>query len=252
MARPDFTKIWAGSRPSIPEISGGSYAAGWDSYLGPLPPLGDDHDYVMNLQDQRAVWLAGAVDPLRIDVASAATVDLVTLAPDTRAIRITGTSAIGAFTILAGQRYVVTAGGNFTLTSGASIVTNSGQDLALRSGDSFEIIAISDNVVAVLLHSFGVHRRLASMNGYRIIEDGTANPIVIQWGAQTNSGLSSGTITYPLGFNNTAWAVVATAARVSPGHTIKTTITGGANFTWEALNLSGAGTAAFTWIAIGQ
>ena len=59
MSRPDFTLTWAGSRPSIPSISAGNYAAGWDTYLGPLPPLGDDHDYVMNLQDRRAVWLGG-------------------------------------------------------------------------------------------------------------------------------------------------------------------------------------------------
>ena len=57
MARPDFTLKWASSRLSIPAISSGNYAAGWDTYLGPLPPLGDDHDYVMNLQDSRAIWL---------------------------------------------------------------------------------------------------------------------------------------------------------------------------------------------------
>jgi hypothetical protein len=57
MARPNFTLKWAGSRLSIPAISAGNYAAGWDTYLGPLPPLGDDHDYVMNLQDSRAIWL---------------------------------------------------------------------------------------------------------------------------------------------------------------------------------------------------
>lgn len=57
MARPDFTLKWAGSRVSIPPISAGNYAAGWDTYLGPLPPLGDDHDFVMNLQDSRAIWL---------------------------------------------------------------------------------------------------------------------------------------------------------------------------------------------------
>jgi hypothetical protein len=57
MTRPDFTLKWAGSRLSIPAISAGNYAAGWDTYLGPLPPLGDDHDYVMNLQDSRAIWL---------------------------------------------------------------------------------------------------------------------------------------------------------------------------------------------------
>lgn len=57
MSRPDFTKTWASSRPSIPAISGPDYALGFASYLGAIPPSTDDHDYIMNLQDQRAVWL---------------------------------------------------------------------------------------------------------------------------------------------------------------------------------------------------
>jgi len=57
MSKPDFTLIWASDRISIPAIPSGDYASGWDAYLGALPPLADDHDYVMNLQDRRAVWL---------------------------------------------------------------------------------------------------------------------------------------------------------------------------------------------------
>ena len=57
MARPDFVKKWASSRPSIPEIGSVDYAGGWLAYLGTTPPSADDHDYVMNLQDERAVWL---------------------------------------------------------------------------------------------------------------------------------------------------------------------------------------------------
>jgi hypothetical protein len=57
MSRPDFTKTWASSRPSIPTISGPDYALGFANYLGAIPPSTDDHDYIMNLQDQRAVWL---------------------------------------------------------------------------------------------------------------------------------------------------------------------------------------------------
>lgn len=57
MARPDFTKTWASSRLSIPTISDPDYAKGFLDYLGSQPPTTDDHDYIMNLQDQRAVWL---------------------------------------------------------------------------------------------------------------------------------------------------------------------------------------------------
>lgn len=57
MSKPDFTLIWASDRLTIPAIGSGDYAAGWDAYLGSLPPLADDHDFVMNLQDRRAVWL---------------------------------------------------------------------------------------------------------------------------------------------------------------------------------------------------
>jgi hypothetical protein len=57
MARPDFEKTWASSRPSIPLISDPDYALGFANYLGSQPPTTDDHDYIMNLQDSRAVWL---------------------------------------------------------------------------------------------------------------------------------------------------------------------------------------------------
>lgn len=57
MSRPDFLKTWASSRPSIPAISDPDYALGFANYLGAIPPSTDDHDYIMNLQDQRAVWL---------------------------------------------------------------------------------------------------------------------------------------------------------------------------------------------------
>lgn len=252
MARPDFTKKWAGSRPSIPEISAPDYALGFAAYLGAQPPTTDDHDYIMNLQDERAIWLSKQVDPLRVNVATASTVNLLTSAPDTRNIRLTGSTTVNGFTILAGQRYLVTAGGNFTLTNGSSIITSSGADLFIRTGDSFEIIAISDNVVAVLLHSFGVNRRLAAANGYRVIEDGTQNPIILQWGAQANSSLGNGTITLPITFNVAFWAVTATVARVSVAHTVKLTVVNPSSFSWEVLNLSGASVGSFSYLAIGQ
>lgn len=57
MSRPDFTKEWASSRLTIPTISDPDYALGLAAYLGSQPPTTDDHDYIFNLQDKRAVWL---------------------------------------------------------------------------------------------------------------------------------------------------------------------------------------------------
>lgn len=57
MSRPDFQKEWASSRLAIPTISDPDYALGLAAYLGSQPPTTDDHDYIFNLQDKRAVWL---------------------------------------------------------------------------------------------------------------------------------------------------------------------------------------------------
>ena len=57
MARPDFTKIWASSRATIPAIGPTDYASGLLAYLGDQPPSTDDHDFIFNLQDERAAWL---------------------------------------------------------------------------------------------------------------------------------------------------------------------------------------------------
>ena len=84
-------------------------------------------------------------------------------------------------------------------------------------------------------------------SGYQKLPSG----LIIQWGAQTNSSLGSGTINYPIAFTTAACALTATATSVSPGHTIKVSQTGNSGFTWEALDLAGFDTAAFTWIAIG-
>ena len=216
--RPDFAKIWAGSRLSIPEIAGGSYAAGWDTYLGPLPPLADDHDYVMNLQDTRASWLKDQalaavghewqsdiaysieaytrsqvngklyksleaantgnepsvspaewrevpdlsapqvqlLDTVRIDVASASTVNLTTAAPNTSHINITGTTTINGFTAAAGVTYFVRFNAALTLTNGAGLVTQTVANILTAAGDTCIIRATAANVVEVLSYVRGI------------------------------------------------------------------------------------------------
>lgn len=99
----------------------------------------------------------------RIDVASAATVNLTSSAPGTRNIRITGTTAITAFTLAIGQTYFVSFAGICTLTNNAAIVTNSGGNIVTAAGDSCIIRATAANVVEVLCYTPGIPQSL----GYR-------------------------------------------------------------------------------------
>ena len=89
----------------------------------------------------------------RINVASAATVNLTTSAPNTRHINITGSTAITAFTVAAGKCYFVRFAGDITLTNGASLVTQTGANIAAKAGDTCIIRATSANVVEVLSYS---------------------------------------------------------------------------------------------------
>ena len=89
----------------------------------------------------------------RIDVASAATVNLTTAAPNTRDINITGTTAITAFTVAAGQKYFVRFNSALTLTNNANIVTQSGANITTAAGDTCIIRATAANVVEVLSYA---------------------------------------------------------------------------------------------------
>jgi hypothetical protein len=150
MARPDFIQKWAGSRPSIPAISAPDYALGFAAYLGSQPPTTDDHDFIMNLQDERAIWLAGALESTRVDIASAATINLTTAAPDVRDIRITGAATITGFTVEAGRVYRAVFSGAATLTNNAAIVTNTGANVTVAAGTSCTIRSTAANTVEIL------------------------------------------------------------------------------------------------------
>jgi hypothetical protein len=88
----------------------------------------------------------------RIDVASAATVDLTSLAPNTRHINLTGAVAVTGFTVAAGQTYFVRLNGA-TLTNNANIVTNTGANIVSIAGDTCALEATAANTVAVSLYS---------------------------------------------------------------------------------------------------
>jgi hypothetical protein len=100
-----------------------------------------------------AVQSADLLNTLRIDVASAATVNLTSLAPNTRNINITGTSAITAFTVAAGQTYFVRFNAALTLTNNAAIVTQTGGNIVTAAGDTCIIRSTAANVVEVLSYT---------------------------------------------------------------------------------------------------
>lgn len=296
MARPDFTKKWASSRPSIPEIASPDYAQGFANYLGAIPPSTDDHDYIMNLQDERAVWLDENKAPLaspaftgtptaptaapgtsntqvattafvalagnllnttRIDVASAATVNLTSSAPNTRHINITGTTSITAFTVAAGQTYFVRFAGALTLTNNASIVTQSGVNIITAAGDTCIVRATAENVVEVMVYVDATVQSLAA-NGYRKIKGG----LIFQWGTIANASRAIDGVTLPVTFPVSFPAgIINAGATIRAGNAVAVTSIDGfatvRNITNSSMDVIACSTVTATidygayWFAIG-
>lgn len=101
----------------------------------------------------------------RIDVASAATVNLTSSAPSTRHINITGTTSITAFTVTVGQIYFVRFAASLVLTENAEIVTQSGASITTQAGDTCLIRATAANVVEVLCYSRALSSRPSGVSG---------------------------------------------------------------------------------------
>ena len=96
---------------------------------------------------------ARQLDTARIDVASAATVNLTTSAPNTRHINITGTTTITQFTVAVGVTYFVRFNASLTLTNNANIVTQTGANVTTQAGDTCILRATAANVVEVLSYT---------------------------------------------------------------------------------------------------
>lgn len=146
MVKPDFTKIWAGSRVSIPVISSPDYVKGFAAYLGPLPPQTDDHDYIMNLQDLRALWLeqelatktAAATDTtagiVQLAVAAnyPASSDIDAVTPDYVSSAVAGISSaavVGTFSNL-----------KASATGLSAVVTITADELIVKNGTSYKTL----------------------------------------------------------------------------------------------------------------
>ncbi|UNY40182.1 structural protein [Pseudomonas phage vB_PcuM_ KLEP17-4] len=93
------------------------------------------------------------LDAVRINIASASTVDLTSLAPNTRHINITGTTGINGFTIAAGNCYFVRFAGVLTLTNSAALVTQTGANITTAAGDTCLLRAVTNNNVELLAYS---------------------------------------------------------------------------------------------------
>lgn len=97
--------------------------------------------------------LPDASDAPRVDVASAATVNLTTSASSTRHINITGTTTITAFTVVSGLTYFVRFAGSLTLTNSASLVTQTGANIVTQAGDTCVLRATAANTVEILFYT---------------------------------------------------------------------------------------------------
>ncbi|EZI23787.1 hypothetical protein [Pseudomonas extremaustralis] len=100
--------------------------------------------------------IADFLNTPRINVASAATVNLTTSAPDTRNIAITGAINIAGVTVAAGRLYFVTFLGALTLINSATLVTQSGMNITTAPGDTCILRATAANTVEVLCYTPGI------------------------------------------------------------------------------------------------
>lgn len=83
----------------------------------------------------------------RVDVASAATLDLTATAVTSDYVRITGTTAITAITLEDGQRRVALAGGAFKLTNSSNLIVPGAADYTTTAGDVLLIMGEASGVV---------------------------------------------------------------------------------------------------------
>lgn len=158
---------------SIANRAGTLYSCLTADHVSATPPESDAVNW-------KSAIPSDLLNTTRIDVASAATVDLTANAPNTRHINITGSNSISAFTVSAGQCYFVRFDAWASLIASASIDTQSGLDIVAAPGDSLIIRATASDVVEVLCYT------RAEVNG---IED-----VILPVGAYT-----SGTYTIPNG-----------------------------------------------------
>lgn len=128
-----------------------------------------------------SIYIANLLNTARINVASAATVNLTTSAPDTRNIAITGSINIAGVTVAAGRLYFVTFLGALTLKNSATLITQSNANIVTAVGDTCILRAISANVVEILCYTRGIPQAIGdgqttqNMVGQRVVATNYTN-----------------------------------------------------------------------------
>jgi hypothetical protein len=185
--------------------------------------------------------IQSATDTTRIDVASGATVDLSTLAPNTRNINITGTTNITGFTIAVGQLYFVRFNAALTLTNNASIVTQTGANITTAAGDTCILRATAANTVEVLCYARTIAapgsaplyacRAWVNFNGTGTVAiRGSGNVSSI-----TDNGVGNYTVNFTTAMQDANYATQVTITNVSTSascvHQISNQLTGSVSLT---------------------
>lgn len=193
----------------------------------------------------------------RIDVASAATVNLTTAAPNTRHINITGTTTISGFTVAAGRCYFVRFAGALTLTNSASLVTQAGANIVTAAGDTCILRATSANTVEVISYSPAglsgrvsalevINQSLLSANGWQKLPSG----LIIQWGQTSHTGESTAW-TFPIAFPTACQSVLCNM-KTDNGAAIVMSNTNSQAFGSSTVSgTNTTGTHNYNWFAIG-
>lgn len=146
-----------------------------------------------------------AADTLNAPIASVAvagTVDLTAGAPATSNIVFTGSGTINNFTVAANRDFIVRFNGAATLTNSASLVTNSGANIVTAAGDTCIMRATAANTVEILMFVRGVIGQSKAVSGYRVFHDGTATPLICQWGTAATASSNNVTANFPIPFPN--------------------------------------------------
>lgn len=160
----------------------------------------------------------------RIDVASAATLNLTSSAPNTDHINITGTTTITGVTVAAGRVYFVRFAGALTLTNNANIVTQTGANITTDAGDTCIFRATAANTVEVLCYTstskINLGASVASTSGTSIDFTGIpswARRVTVMLSEVSTSGSSQVQIQVGAGSVVTTGYVGSTDAQISSG-----------------------------------
>lgn len=164
--------------------------------------------------------LGSAIDTTRIDVASTATLNLTTSAPNTRHINITGSTGITAFAVAAGKCYFVRFAGSLAIANNAAIVTQSGASITTQAGDTCIIRATAANVVEVLCYSRALSSQPGGISGLGsglVVSTTGASAVVTIAADEVMLSTASGAYMTARGVNVTASFLVAGSGGIDAG-----------------------------------